>query len=88
MPQDMNELSNIFSASIICQCCERHARNRPTEYAAFPRVEDGMKLRYECKCPCRHNARFMCRCDDLVAYAATGQLFDYPHWNSRQAAAG
>jgi|TARA_B100001142_G_C14347145_1_gene660535 hypothetical protein len=47
---------------INCECCPRHMINRPTELK--PWIELHWSREYDtnrCVCPCRHNARFICR---------------------------
>tara|TARA_B100001109_G_scaffold233707_1_gene212349 strand:- start:490 stop:963 length:474 start_codon:yes stop_codon:yes gene_type:complete len=50
---------------INCECCPRHMINRPTELKPWIELPwSGDEEKYEmdsCVCPCRHNARFICR---------------------------
>lgn len=46
-----------------CKCCIRHNTNKPHHLAPWidTPFNTGEINRLECKCPCRHNARFICR---------------------------
>ena len=70
--QRLRRFENAFADCVDCRCCEIHALNRPTALAPWPEVDEafrqrttpsnklgGIKLR--CPCPCRHNAREICR---------------------------
>lgn len=49
---------------INCECCPRHMTNRPSvlePWVELPWNETDENYRNECVCPCRHNARFICR---------------------------
>lgn len=49
---------------INCECCPRHMTNRPSvlePWIELPWSETDQNYRDECVCPCRHNARFICR---------------------------
>tara|TARA_B100000902_G_scaffold288540_1_gene274726 strand:+ start:594 stop:1028 length:435 start_codon:yes stop_codon:yes gene_type:complete len=49
---------------INCECCPRHMTNRPSvlePWIELPWSETYENDRDECVCPCRHNARFICR---------------------------
>ena len=49
---------------INCECCPRHMTNRPTSLRPWIEMPwNGIDENYrdECVCPCRHNARFICR---------------------------
>jgi len=49
---------------INCECCPRHMINRPTSlkpWIEMPWNGTDENYRDECVCPCRHNARFICR---------------------------
>ena len=43
-----------------CKCCERHRFNFPTLGSSLPKFNN-KNTNKECKCPCRHIAREICR---------------------------
>ena len=51
-----------------CTCCYRHSINRPRffkPWVELPFSDTPQSIKNMCQCPCRHNARFICRqCDD------------------------
>ena len=50
-----DELSN-------CNCCEEHSKNFPTLGNPLPDFKYiSFKMEKNCKCPCRHIARHLCR---------------------------
>ena len=53
-----------------CQCCDTHTEpvqgapltcNKPTKWAPWVELPHHYTQCGECKCPCRHNARILCR---------------------------
>lgn len=46
---------------INCECCPRHMTNRPTVLEPWIELPWSEKHENYCVCPCRHNARFICR---------------------------
>jgi hypothetical protein len=62
------KLDNLSS----CDCCERHARDRPVYFqpwidTTFTNSRENDNV---CKCKCRHTARYICRqCNDDVLLA-------------------
>lgn len=46
---------------INCQCCPRHMTSRPTVLEPWIELPWSAKHENYCVCPCRHNARFICR---------------------------
>ncbi len=48
--------------SIECNCCIRHNIDKPQTLSMWTELPiSNNKIKNECKCPCRHNARFICR---------------------------
>ena len=58
-----------------CSCCEKHQIDRPTYLRYWNDTDFNNKQLQEsdCKCPCRHYARFICRAfktiDDELIYS-------------------
>jgi len=46
-----------------CKCCERHQVNKPKILEKYieTNFKGDDKSKYNCKCQCRHMARFICR---------------------------
>lgn len=45
-----------------CKCCPRHMTNRPKKLEPWIETHFSIYDNFgECICPCRHNARFICR---------------------------
>jgi len=45
-----------------CKCCQRHTTNRPKKLEPWIETRFSIYDHFgECICPCRHNARFICR---------------------------
>ena len=50
-----------------CNCCSRHQINKPTKFGKY--IEKGPSFkkligeenRFQCKCKCRHESRWICR---------------------------
>ena len=49
--------------SAACKCCDRHNTNKPQHLAPWVELPfNNTDLKPgECNCPCRHNARHICR---------------------------
>lgn len=51
-----------FEELILCTCCERHKKKRPTHighlHQPYPIQSDNEE---ECNCTCRHRLRMICR---------------------------
>lgn len=55
-----------------CNCCDRHATNKPKEFGRWIECESNSFMKYDktvqCECNCRHLARIICRnsyvCDE------------------------
>lgn len=50
-----------------CNCCSRHQINKPKKFSPWRELPFNNLLdeSSNCKCPCRHIARFICRQHDL-----------------------
>ena len=55
------ETTDFFDLCTKCKCCERHQINRPSKLEKYIERPLNEPKNYNCKCPCRHNARFLCR---------------------------
>lgn len=68
MPFEMNiqcKVNEVLKDLAACDCCEKHKKNRPTKWGPWVElpyhdtsVHDDPE---SCRCPCRHNARILCR---------------------------
>ena len=63
---DKNQADYIMSYITKCNCCNRHKEKRPTleDYrnGYCPEYKTSIiNLKYNCRCPCRHIARDICR---------------------------
>lgn len=54
------KLLNAFNQ---CHCCEKHQQGRPTEYRPYVESKSTatQSTQLDCKCQCRHFARWICR---------------------------
>tara|TARA_B100002051_G_C16709735_1_gene625919 strand:- start:1424 stop:1702 length:279 start_codon:yes stop_codon:yes gene_type:complete len=68
----LRRFENVFADCMDCACCYVHSLDRPRELAPWVEVDEVAKRRTtpsnkgaddrpKCKCPCRHNAREICR---------------------------
>ena len=44
-----------------CDCCDKHKCGRPYFWKAWKETTPHFTQDPDCKCPCRHNARMLCR---------------------------
>ena len=69
-PETAQSLIDDFAA---CKCCERHRQNKPrlfdpfTKSLFFVSPKTDKPKPSECKCPCRKNARELCRNHALIS---------------------
>lgn len=69
-PETAQSLIDDFAA---CKCCKRHGQNKPrlfdpfTQSLFFVSPKTDKPKPSECKCPCRTNARLLCRNYDLIS---------------------
>ena len=70
MPFEMNmqqRINNVIKDLGECGCCEKHKRNRPKAWEPWEEQVPDYTLVGDdpqnccCRCPCRHNARILCR---------------------------
>lgn len=52
-----------LSSCLRCECCARHTESRPVSLETWvePPLHPTDDSVGTCECPCRHNARFICR---------------------------
>ena len=51
----------LFDTMISCKCCPKHQVNKPTQFNKYVETEFHGTQNTDCFCPCRHNARMICR---------------------------
>jgi hypothetical protein len=56
-----------LQVSTACKCCDRHSKNKPVNLAPWINtpLTGNVRIPSDCKCKCRHNARFICRVFDM-----------------------
>jgi hypothetical protein len=62
--KECKDYENLPDELVNCNCCERHKICFPTlglELPKFDKCKVAVKIENECKCPCRHIARHICR---------------------------
>tara|TARA_B100000475_G_scaffold60340_1_gene42505 strand:+ start:286 stop:600 length:315 start_codon:yes stop_codon:yes gene_type:complete len=69
-----------LQTTINCNCCERHNKDKPDKLLLWietPVRETRLGFS-DCKCPCRHHARFICRIyNDVICPKYTYDYSDY-----------